>query len=153
MLWLLALPVVLSTRISWEENKVVKENCGARFIGEPSPPVPDGTPKFLVMGGKPAAINEFPFAVALAVREKRFAGRFSNCTGVQISPRHIMTAAHCVVSYDQYQLGWRCRIRSSESVPMSKVEPELIMAHVGTTCPPSGSCYPRGTEYKASAVR
>ncbi|KIH64770.1 trypsin [Ancylostoma duodenale] len=62
-----------------------------------------------------------------------------------------MTAAHCVVNYDYYQLGWRCRTMSSQSVPMSKVEPELIMAHVGTTCPP-GSCYPRGTEYKASAV-
>ncbi|EYC38791.1 hypothetical protein Y032_0695g1602 [Ancylostoma ceylanicum] len=179
MWWLLALPVVLPTRITWEENKALKQNCGVRFMGDPLPYFPAGSPKFLAMGGNQAAINELPFTAAVAMRQRKYPDRFVNCTGVQISPRHIMTAAHCVVVYDHYQLGMDCMAKSPrrlkaiqnclrkqhctdvaneiEPIFCSRItidtsEPQLMMAHVGSTCPPFGSCYPRGTEYNVSAV-
>ncbi|EYC38792.1 hypothetical protein Y032_0695g1602 [Ancylostoma ceylanicum] len=152
MWWLLALPVVLPTRITWEENKALKQNCGVRFMGDPLPYFPAGSPKFLAMGGNQAAINELPFTAAVAMRQRKYPDRFVNCTGVQISPRHIMTAAHCVVVYDHYQLGMDCMAKSPRRITIDTSEPQLMMAHVGSTCPPFGSCYPRGTEYNVSAV-
>ncbi|ETN81609.1 trypsin [Necator americanus] len=158
MLWLLGFPVVLTLKITTEENENLWKKCGARFIGEPSSN--DDEPKFLAMG-TPVAVNEFPFVAALSIKKPypftsfgNFASRYQNfsCTGVQISPRHIMTAAHCVFNYDGYQLGEMCKKTDPERIPMKVLNGDLFTVYVGSTCPPSGSCSPRGTKYKARSV-
>ena len=43
-----------------------------------------------IVGGVPASIENFPFQVSLRIRGSHF------CSGAIISPRHVVTAAHCI---------------------------------------------------------
>ncbi|KAL1124600.1 hypothetical protein AAG570_001224 [Ranatra chinensis] len=48
-----------------------------------------------IVGGEETKINEFPFAVALIDREKRF----QFCGGAIVTQYHVLTAAHCTDNY------------------------------------------------------
>ncbi|KAK9510965.1 hypothetical protein O3M35_005632 [Rhynocoris fuscipes] len=48
-----------------------------------------------IVGGREAAVNEYPFAVLIMLKSRKFI----YCGGSIISPYHILTAAHCVRPY------------------------------------------------------
>ncbi|MEU8705415.1 serine protease [Streptomyces sp. NPDC048565] len=62
-------------------------------LGPPSPAAADS----IIVGGRPAAVADSPWAVALSSRD-RFGGTRAGqfCGGVAIAPTKVITAAHCL---------------------------------------------------------
>ena len=52
----------------------------------------------LIIGGKEAKVNEYPWAALLLLRSSR-TNRTSRCGGSLISNRHVLTAAHCIKDF------------------------------------------------------
>ncbi|KJH41420.1 trypsin [Dictyocaulus viviparus] len=104
MLILLAIvPLVFTQKITTEENCKLKENCGAHYLGP-------RVRQLRSIGGKRAVRNEFPWIVGYFIEkhglpkpEGTTKALVGGCSGVQISKRHIVTAAHCVVTYDRQE--------------------------------------------------
>ncbi|KJH46731.1 trypsin [Dictyocaulus viviparus] len=109
MLTLFAIaPLVITQKITEEENCELKKHCGDHFLK------PHGR-QVRSIGGKRAERNEFPWIVAYFIEKHGLTKPpgttgtlVGGCSGVQISKRHIVTAAHCVVTYDSNE----CKIQS-----------------------------------------
>ncbi|KJH45181.1 trypsin [Dictyocaulus viviparus] len=83
--WLMfVIDSVWSDRISEEENRYLQSICGEQY--------PEN--RYKSFGGRALRKGEYPFAsyIGLKFNDKRFI-----CTGALISPRHILTASHCVM--------------------------------------------------------
>ncbi|KIH47589.1 hypothetical protein ANCDUO_22348 [Ancylostoma duodenale] len=59
--------------------------------------------KYKTIGGRRVKPDEYPWLARIIYTEKvpPRSVRFKKCSGVQISQRHVMTAMHCVVHYDE----------------------------------------------------
>lgn len=77
--------MVTSRKLTPEENDELKHQCGQRSLPEAP------RPRLFSVGGWRAKNLEFPYIVG-------FTSTSDFCTGVQISKRHILTAAHCVMN-------------------------------------------------------
>ncbi|EYB89588.1 hypothetical protein Y032_0230g2974 [Ancylostoma ceylanicum] len=115
--FLLALNSLVSSRkLTTEENERNSEKCGVHFLGE------NVAEKHLTkrsVGGRQFIQNEYPWTVTLKLKG-------ASCSGVQISPRHILTAAHCIVAdtLDDHQS------KGPDSVVSVMIEPEDVSVYI-----------------------
>ncbi|KAK5970589.1 Peptidase S1 domain-containing protein [Trichostrongylus colubriformis] len=90
LLCLFLLPREISTRkLTKEENIMLKKECGAHHLNHST------GYHVLSMGGEEVEPNTLPWITAL-FRITANGGMY-HCSAVQISQRHILTAAHCIL--------------------------------------------------------
>ncbi|KAK6747391.1 hypothetical protein RB195_000533 [Necator americanus] len=77
-------------------------------------------------GGRKLMKNEYPWTALLVFRDP-----IGLCSGVQISPRHILTAAHCALTVDPINVHEQCSLNKSHSVVVAIRNPEEVLVFVG----------------------
>ncbi|KHJ94221.1 trypsin [Oesophagostomum dentatum] len=101
-------------------------------------------------GGRKFENNEYPWTVIIIAEEKQML-----CSGVQISPRHILTAAHCVLLYDNVDAAKSCSSNDSYRVTSVATNPDQILVYVGTRrndCNSLASCLLYKSLYQPTKV-
>ncbi|RCN35911.1 hypothetical protein ANCCAN_18215 [Ancylostoma caninum] len=102
---------------------------------------PDQRNKYKSFGGRNVAPNEFPWLA------KIFSRRGDDkvlCAGVQISSRHIMTAAHCVMVFDEEASQLQCVLgREERKFERYLLPVQNFSIYVGTRCNFPEHCMPR----------
>ncbi|CAJ0609857.1 unnamed protein product [Cylicocyclus nassatus] len=76
-------------------------------------------------GGREFEENEYPWTVIL------LRGQRLRCSGVQISPRHILTATHCVLIYNEKVRSDLCAINRPQSIVSVLMEPQEVSVLIG----------------------
>ncbi|KAJ1366077.1 hypothetical protein KIN20_026665 [Parelaphostrongylus tenuis] len=144
---LMFVPTRLSKNITAEENLYLKEHCGDRFLNHTEPLRLKRS-----LGGILAKQNEFPWIAAFYLRDKATLKILWGCSGVQISPQHVLTAAHCVVKNNEV-LYRRVCIRQ-EIVPHTTLQdlyiiqnPALFTLFIGSGCTNPKHCMNNRTNY------
>ncbi|EPB80382.1 trypsin [Ancylostoma ceylanicum] len=88
-------------------------------------------------GGRKFKENEYPWTVLLKGQ--------GECSGVLISQRHVLTAAHCVLLYDDDHRAEQCNSDKNYNVVAVKISPRSVFIHFRATetdcddaeyCPP-----------------
>ncbi|KAL6724303.1 hypothetical protein Aduo_019202 [Ancylostoma duodenale] len=127
-LFLIFLPftflLVNGRKLTTEENDRNAERCGVHFLGEES----DFEKRLSKrsFGGRRLKPNEYPWTVILKLKE-------GFCSGVQISPRHILTVAHCVLDFDIHFNGLQCSLNRSYSAVSVMSNPKDVFVIIGLT--------------------
>ncbi|XGW30744.1 hypothetical protein V3C99_009589 [Haemonchus contortus] len=88
----LFVPMIYSDKITFEENEQIRQDCGAHFLHRR---------RTRSIDGYKVRQNEFPFIAAISAY-KAYDAESSGCTAVQISRRHLLTSAHCVIQKTRY---------------------------------------------------
>ena len=94
--------------------------AGCDFIGPHSRT--GASRRVRIVGGGVALEGAFPFAVGLAT-----ASRFHFCGGALLSPRHVLTAAHCQVAVGNVALYGSNDLRKARAAPVveSRIHPRF----------------------------
>ncbi|CAJ0609847.1 unnamed protein product [Cylicocyclus nassatus] len=108
-------------KFTTEENELNNKNCGVHFLGQP---LQKNRLVKKSYGGREFEENEYPWTVVLAHEE-------AACSGVQISRRHILTAAHCVLHFDDEKSHELCAINQSQSIVSALADPEEMSVLIG----------------------
>ncbi|CAJ0609848.1 unnamed protein product [Cylicocyclus nassatus] len=111
---------IQSQKLTTEENKLNSKKCGVHFLGQP---LQKNRLVKKSYGGREFEENEYPWTVVLGHDQM-------TCSGVQISPRHILTAAHCVLVFDEMS-PVLCVMNMSHSIVSVLVTPEKVSVFIG----------------------
>ncbi|CAJ0609843.1 unnamed protein product [Cylicocyclus nassatus] len=112
---------IQSQKLTTEENELNHKNCGVHFLGQP---LQKNRLVKKSYGGREFEENEYPWTVVLRHEE-------AACSGVQISRRNILTAAHCVLHFDDEKSYELCAINQSQSIVSALADPEEMSALIG----------------------
>ncbi|EYB89587.1 hypothetical protein Y032_0230g2973 [Ancylostoma ceylanicum] len=147
LIWITLNLLANGRKLTTTENELNSRNCGVHFLGESSPSEKRLSKKSI--GGRQFEKGEYPWTVMLVSKRS---GLY--CSGVQISPRHILTAAHCALEFDDdYNL--QCRLNRSYSVVSVIREPDDILVYIGgnkTDCDDPLLCPHYKAIYPASKI-
>ncbi|CAJ0609846.1 unnamed protein product [Cylicocyclus nassatus] len=122
LLLFLICPHLQCRRLTTEENELNSIKCGVHFLGQP---VQGNRLVKKSYGGREFEENEYPWTAVLLKNGQAY------CSGVQISPRHILTAAHCVLAFDEIERMELCRMNQSQSIVSYMDMPENILVAIG----------------------
>ncbi|CAJ0606857.1 unnamed protein product [Cylicocyclus nassatus] len=154
LLWLLFLSVIASIRISEKDNQQLKKACLAKIFRRNS--------KYKSFGGRSVQSNEFPWLVSLLYRDKegdKLRGekleeenklkkeKMLLCSAVQISPMHVLTAAHCVLSFDPSEFKNACE-KTMEFTGGKMLNISNFHLYIGSSCVHPTLCHQDETPVK-----
>ncbi|CAJ0609855.1 unnamed protein product [Cylicocyclus nassatus] len=114
---------IQSQKLTTEENEFNNKNCGVHFLGQP---LQKNRVVKKSYGGREFEENEYPWTVVLGDVSEQ-----TTCSGVQISQRHILTAAHCVLRFDVEKSQELCAINQSQSIVSVLANPEEMSIFIG----------------------
>ncbi|KAL6737053.1 hypothetical protein Aduo_010728 [Ancylostoma duodenale] len=130
---LIIIHLALCERLTTQENEELKRTCGEYTLNQRD--------RYKSFGGRNVAPNEFPWLAKIFTRRGN-----DNvlCSGVQISSRHILTAAHCVMVSNEDVVQIQC----VDSKERRKFERDFLpiqnfSVYVGTRCNFPESCMQR----------
>ncbi|CAJ0609850.1 unnamed protein product [Cylicocyclus nassatus] len=112
---------IQSQKLTTRENELNRKNCGVHFLGQP---IQKNRLVKKSYGGREFEENEYPWSVVI------FIGK-TVCSGVQISPRHILTATHCVLDFDEEERIELCARDQPHSIVPMLTKPEEITIFIG----------------------
>ncbi|KAK6759603.1 hypothetical protein RB195_021281 [Necator americanus] len=127
------------------ENSPGQKQCGFHFL--PTVTNEKG-PAFISMGGRLVEPNEYPFAVHIDTD-------LQSCTGVLISKRYVLTAAHCLVgAKNEAQEIRMCGLGpwNARRVDKYVLKPAELSIYPGSRCPNPESCTPYRTKHNIRLV-
>ncbi|KAK6050143.1 hypothetical protein COOONC_12352 [Cooperia oncophora] len=119
-------------RLSRKENELLQKSCGVGNLGSSS--------TMKILGGHLIKPGEYPWMVKLHISiDLGFIQTVTTCSASLISPRHILTAAHCTKYLSYSNVTDECDGKLKNSV-FSELKPEEFAAYVGTLCNPPERC-------------
>ncbi|KAK6043247.1 hypothetical protein COOONC_19251 [Cooperia oncophora] len=119
-------------RLSRKENELLQKSCGVGNLGSSS--------TMKILGGHLIKPGEYPWMVKLHFPiDLGFIQTVTTCSASLISPRHILTAAHCTKYLSYSNVTDECDGKLKNSV-FSELKPEEFAAYVGTLCNPPERC-------------